>query len=484
MKRCLGKVCVALATLVMFTLPADVIKADVSASATKSQTSSSITASNITITVTVILKDVPYPPTVGYSADLYDRDLVFSDAVGVDATGNCSTWSEVATTASGQGWKQVISIPGPITVAASDTASSPDPYLEIQVTGPGGGTVRIATPGLPGFRDADVGADNFAYASNSNVLYGLPIRGFSRGFDQISGLDGPGVGLYFACDKSTQTLTGGLGAGDGQAFVLDGNGDLWEEEAYGLDYDPSLVALGQLRYLNINTAPDGVSPPTDQMYFVLEGSKSVQYTPNKDPSTATEFLNLSGHASESITALAVEDVGLRGLWDAGDSVLFAMENDSAIYKLSYGGAAGFLTARGVTFDGTANIDFAHLDDGAGPPIPSLMLGDVLSLSVAGSANPTPSDRFHLPFSVLLPTTPGDANGDGIVTDADYTIWADTYGSTTDFRADWNGSGDVTDADYTIWADNYTGTGIVAVPEPATLSLLVIGSLVVMHRKRK
>ena len=64
------------------------------------------------------------------------------------------------------------------------------------------------------------------------------------------------------------------------------------------------------------------------------------------------------------------------------------------------------------------------------------------------------------------TVIGDANGDGQVTDADYTIWADTYNSTTDLRADWNGDGQVTDADYTIWADNY-GFGLSApVPEPA------------------
>ena len=45
---------------------------------------------------------------------------------------------------------------------------------------------------------------------------------------------------------------------------------------------------------------------------------------------------------------------------------------------------------------------------------------------------------------------GDYNGDGSVTAADYTVWADTFGSTTDLRADGNGDGDITAADYTIW----------------------------------
>jgi hypothetical protein len=52
--------------------------------------------------------------------------------------------------------------------------------------------------------------------------------------------------------------------------------------------------------------------------------------------------------------------------------------------------------------------------------------------------------------------PGDANGDGAVTDADYTIWADHYGQcgVGVAQGDFNGDGCVTDADYTIWADHY------------------------------
>jgi PEP-CTERM motif-containing protein len=77
--------------------------------------------------------------------------------------------------------------------------------------------------------------------------------------------------------------------------------------------------------------------------------------------------------------------------------------------------------------------------------------------------------------------PGDANGDGAVTDADYTIWADTYQSTTDSRADFNGDGTVTDADYTIWADNY-GTGVGAIPEPTSMVLLGLGVVALIRRR--
>jgi Concanavalin A-like lectin/glucanases superfamily len=79
--------------------------------------------------------------------------------------------------------------------------------------------------------------------------------------------------------------------------------------------------------------------------------------------------------------------------------------------------------------------------------------------------------------------PGDANMDGAITDADYTIWADHYGASPAIwlMGDFDGSGEITDADYTIWADNY-GAGTSAIPEPATLSILAL-SVVIARRRR-
>ena len=57
-----------------------------------------------------------------------------------------------------------------------------------------------------------------------------------------------------------------------------------------------------------------------------------------------------------------------------------------------------------------------------------------------------------------PPLPGDANNDGAVDGADYTIWADNYepgvaGKTWE-QGDFNGDGIVDGGDYTIWSDNY------------------------------
>ena len=60
------------------------------------------------------------------------------------------------------------------------------------------------------------------------------------------------------------------------------------------------------------------------------------------------------------------------------------------------------------------------------------------------------------LQVTAPQLPGDFNGDGAVSGADYVVWANTFGNDgspgkEDLRADANGDGVVTGSDYVIWA---------------------------------
>lgn len=88
-------------------------------------------------------------------------------------------------------------------------------------------------------------------------------------------------------------------------------------------------------------------------------------------------------------------------------------------------------------------------------------------------------RVDVPWLV-----PGDANFDGVVDSADYTIWADHYllANQTVGSGDFNGDGVVDGADYTVWADHYSPQGAslaaVAVPEPAALLLAGVGILAI------
>jgi hypothetical protein len=90
--------------------------------------------------------------------------------------------------------------------------------------------------------------------------------------------------------------------------------------------------------------------------------------------------------------------------------------------------------------------------------------------------------------------PGDYNGNLGVDAADYTVWRDTLGSTTDLRANGDNTGpsmDVIDiADYNFWKMNFPNgagsgsLGLAAVPEPATWLMLLCISLSALSLRRR
>ena len=80
----------------------------------------------------------------------------------------------------------------------------------------------------------------------------------------------------------------------------------------------------------------------------------------------------------------------------------------------------------------------------------------------------PSDDFITNIESItteLNNPVGDYNGDFIVDAADYTVWRDTLGSTTDLRANGDNTnasmGVVDEADYEAWKSHFGDTGIMA-----------------------
>ena len=99
------------------------------------------------------------------------------------------------------------------------------------------------------------------------------------------------------------------------------------------------------------------------------------------------------------------------------------------------------------------------------------------------------------------TLAGDYNADGVVDAADYTVWADNFGSSTNLAADGNGDGVVDAADYTMWRDgaatdsgpegyaawaaNYgatLATSAATTPEPTAAVALLLGCGLAVGRR--
>jgi hypothetical protein len=99
--------------------------------------------------------------------------------------------------------------------------------------------------------------------------------------------------------------------------------------------------------------------------------------------------------------------------------------------------------------------------------------------------------------LLADLPPGDYNRNGIVDAADYTVWRNALGSTSDLLANGDDEGSshgiVDEADYEVWRNNFgavyadlsgAGASGTAVPEPWSWGLAAIGLIALPSRMRR
>ncbi|TWU00291.1 Peptidyl-prolyl cis-trans isomerase B [Botrimarina colliarenosi] len=85
---------------------------------------------------------------------------------------------------------------------------------------------------------------------------------------------------------------------------------------------------------------------------------------------------------------------------------------------------------------------------------------------------------------LRPLSPGDFNQNGFIDLGDLALWQADYGSTTKGETDANGDGIVNAADYTIWRDLRVASATAfATPEPSAVVLTILAAAAAMARRR-
>jgi cytochrome c peroxidase len=146
----------------------------------------------------------------------------------------------------------------------------------------------------------------------------------------------------------------------------------------------------------------------------------------------------------------------------------------------------------VDFYNTGVQDAASLDESLRNPL-QLGLTEQQVLQLVAFLETLTDETFLTSelFSDPFVTLPGDYNGDGVVDNADYDVWADNYGDEASLVADGNADGVVDAADYTVWRDNVGLTWeslsslaslTTATPEPSAVALVGLAILAVSRRR--
>ncbi len=329
----------------------------------------------------------------------------------------------------------------------------------------------------------DIGETNNLTATGnlSNLQYKLAARGVRdlRNWLDTTGADYPTLRsdgspipppnhlpeIRFALGQSSGTDLNGLT--NGQVTQL---GTTLSVTAVGSDatFDADATSLG------VESLLDNGGPNQRRRIDGQSAAEAIEFSFDRD--VFLKSLDITSLDSQSDEQILLEFVSgenpfidLDGYDDGG----FALSSDSLSFAAAESGVGG-----GQSF----SLEFGEL---AQDEI-FLAAGTVLSLT----ANPAESGGILLEgISIAEPLTAVDQilvdyNLDGTVDDLDRNLWATTFGSTLDLRADGNGNGIVDAADFTIWREAYDNSLANAVPEPSGTGLIIVSMLACLATQRR
>jgi hypothetical protein len=240
------------------------------------------------------------------------------------------------------------------------------------------------------------------------------------------------------------------------------------------------------------------------------GGYTGQTVPS-DPMLASSVVDIYDSLTDSWTAASLSHESMRlGATMVGNKVLFAGGSDSSgvasdivdIYDLTIetwststlpsarGATAGASTDRYALFAGSnGKVDIYDSytggwstaeDMGIARAVVAASYGDTIIFTGNSTA-----DIYTIPAPVLLE---GDADHNGVVSAGDYATVQANFGNygIQPLAGDANGDGVVSAGDYASVQANFGNVTADAevTPEPATMSLLVLGWMVMIRRKRR
>ena len=194
--------------------------------------------------------------------------------------------------------------------------------------------------------------------------------------------------------------------------------------------------------------------------------------------------NLDLTAPDSVAGLRFTTLRF-GLWQDSDGQLGTPSTDSDGSATVWGQTDGYFEncahGGGIGTCGDYGI-WGRVQSGAEPtatfPLQAdhFSIGEELNANISTGGNDD-NELVAVPAAGVLIA---DYNGDGNVGAADYTVWRDTLGSTTDLAADGDGSQVVDAGDYDTWRANFGASGDpdnalfsdipIVLTSPRTLSL--------------
>lgn len=249
-----------------------------------------------------------------------------------------------------------------------------------------------------------------------------------------------------------------------------------------------LVYNGETESLTLrgSDAPNtfDVSPSVDTEYLI-DGNLPA---PGTVPSVLGDFLKLNTDGTDGRKISFNPPKSGNGKWtftsEHQDVVFESIENFNHVERLAVAGEAARDGSPLVRVYDAETLEFlfefmpydADYRDGVRVATGDVDEDGIPDIAVAPGRLAEPLVKIYdglgpealLPATVAFqpPVLVGDYDGNAIVDRADYQLWRESYGSTTELAADGNANGIVDAGDYTLWRDNL---GEVSLPPIAPLN---------------